>query len=114
MQRKRKWHSPEGRSVKRHVMIAIVAATLSIAAVALLFGMWWLVSILVNTYIPHLLHSRAQANFSVLTIMMIIIAFLGGWLTTIFPMQKRVRPLKPRHTRPHPHMHLHFRRYRNS
>ena len=109
MQRERKWHSHEGRSVKRQVLIVIVAATLSIATVALIFGMWWLVSLLVNSYIPHLLHSRAQANFSVLAIMMIIIAFLGGWLTTFFPMQKRMRAPRPRHTRPHPHLHLHFR-----
>ncbi len=87
-------------------MIGIVAATLSIATVALIFGMWWLVSLLVNTYAAYLLHSRAQANFSVLIIMMIIIAFLGGWLTSVFPMQKRLPPPKPRHTRPHPHLHF--------
>ena len=109
MQRQRKWHSHEGRSMKRQIMIGIVAATLSIATLALIFGMWWLVSFLVNTYVPHLMLSHAQANFSVLIIMMIIIAFLGGWLTSVFPMQQRLRPPKLRHARPHPHLHLHFR-----
>jgi len=109
MQPRRKWHSLEGRSVKRQIGIVTVAAILSIAGVGLLLGLWWLISLLVDAYVPHLVHTRAQSNFSVLTIMLIMIAFLGGWLTSVLPRERRLHLAKPRHTRPHPHLHLRFR-----
>lgn len=94
--------------MKRHVMVVLVAAVLSIASLALIFGLWWLVSLVIIDFFPPLVHSNVQANFSVLTIMLIMIAFLGAWLTSVIPLETRLRP-KPRHTHPHPHLHLRFR-----
>lgn len=95
--------------MKRQIIVDAVAAILSIATVGLMFGLWWLVSLLVNANIPHLVHSRTQANVTALTIMMIVIAFLAAWLTSVFPMKNQARLPKARHTHPHPHLHLHFR-----
>lgn len=90
-------------------MIDAVAAILAMATVGLMFGLWWLVSLLVNANLSHLVHSRMQENFSALTIMMIVIAFLAAWLTSVFPRKKQAGMPKARHTHPHPHLHLHFR-----
>lgn len=95
--------------MKRQIVIDAVAVILSIATVGLMFGLWWLVSLLVNANIPHLVHSRAQANFSALTVMMIVIALMAAWLTSVFPMKRQARAPKARHTHPHPHLHLRFR-----
>ena len=105
MQRKRKWHSLGGRSVNRRVFIVIAAATLSAAVVGLVLGLWWLVSYVVLATIPQLVHSQPQANFSVMSIMLILLASLGAWLASIFPREKRPHIKKHRRVFLHPRLH---------
>jgi hypothetical protein len=83
--------------VKRKLFLAIVAAIIAAAAFGLLIGLWWLVSYDVAGSMPHLLHSRLQANFAVLSILMIWIAFLCAALTWALAKQAQERPHKARH-----------------
>ena len=105
MQRKRKWHSLGGRSVNRQVFVVIAAAALSAAVVGLVLGLWWLVSYVVLGTIPQLVHSQSQANFLVMSIMLILLASLAAWLTCIFPREKRPHVRKHRHVFLHPRFH---------
>ncbi len=95
--------------MKRHFIVMAVAAVFSIASLALIFGLWWLVSLILNDFFPHLVNSPLEAELSVLAIMLIMIAFLGAWLTSLIPLKGTMRLPKPPHTRPHPHLRLHMR-----
>lgn len=84
----------QGRSVKRQFFILSGALVLSVAGFAFILAVWRLLPYLVLTYIPRLVHTPAQTNFSILAIMMIVVAALAAGFTSAHSIHLQRRQIR--------------------